>query len=548
MRERLTGSVRNKLFGVFAVLALALVVVAAVGIWSMRSLGSTADDLAHVDAEAMEQVAGVQWRMQDVRGHVVNHLYVFDGDLAAQDAEAAAIQARKGEIGERLDTLAPLVEKLEPASQERFAAVVAARKVYVDAYDQAVALSREETVANAEERDASRALYLEQVQPALATLSTAMSEFTDGVGGELTASADATGSKTTTGTLLILGVALAGLIASILLTVVVTRSITGPLRVLVERMKMLQGHCVTGLGQALDAAAKGDLTHTVTPVTPLIESAAADEIGDACRSFDTIREQTVATIGSYNEMRTEMSTVVGQIRDTAVNVNAAAAQMAQTSEEAGRAVNEIATAIGGIAEGAERQVKMVTDAQSASELTRDQAGEGIATAERMGSVIGELGSRSEQIGGIVETITGIAEQTNLLALNAAIEAARAGEQGRGFAVVAEEVRKLAEESQRAAASISDLIGEIQKATQEAVGVVDREARGAFTRISESSQSAHGALAEVAAVAEQSSAATEQVSASTEQTSASAQELAATAEELSGTAEGLETLVAHFKTD
>ena len=102
MRERLTGSVRNKLFGVIAVLALALVVVAAVGVWSMRSLGATAEDLAHVDAESMEQMAGVEWRVQNVRGHVANHLYVFDGDLAAQDAEAAAIERLKGEIGEQL--------------------------------------------------------------------------------------------------------------------------------------------------------------------------------------------------------------------------------------------------------------------------------------------------------------------------------------------------------------------------------------------------------------------------------------------------------------
>ena len=76
------------------------------------------------------------------------------------------------------------------------------------------------------------------------------------------------------------------------------------------------------------------------------------------------------------------------------------------------------------------------------------------SSAQVGAAIEDLSARSEKIGGIVTTITGIAEQTNLLALNAAIEAARAGEQGRGFAVVAEEVRKLAEESQGAAAEIA----------------------------------------------------------------------------------------------
>jgi methyl-accepting chemotaxis protein len=177
-----------------------------------------------------------------------------------------------------------------------------------------------------------------------------------------------------------------------------------------------------------------------------------------------------------------------------------------------------------------------------------------------------LAARSEQIGSIVETITGIAGQTNLLALNAAIEAARAGEQGKGFAVVAEEVRKLAEESQTAAASIAGLIQEIQNETQAAVAVVAdgarrsesgvevvEQARDAFARIGASVEDVTSrigdistAMNEVAAVAEQSSASTEEVSASTEETSASTQEIAASAQELARTAEELEALVSRFQ--
>ena len=87
-------------------------------------------------------------------------------------------------------------------------------------------------------------------------------------------------------------------------------------------------------------------------------------------------------------------------------------------------------------------------------------------------VVGELGRRSDEIGQIVETISGIAGQTNLLALNAAIEAARAGEQGRGFSVVAEEVRKLAEQSSIAADNIAKLIATIQKDTTSAVESIE----------------------------------------------------------------------------
>ena len=241
---------------------------------------------------------------------------------------------------------------------------------------------------------------------------------------------------------------------------------------------------IEDLTEGLGKIAKGDLR------VADLDDTRSDELGILARSA--------------NDMKNRLREVMSNVSRSAETVAASSEQLTASTQETLESITHVAQNTTSLAEGAAEQTDMIDrlasnademsdkmtqlsaqtdsvyklsqDGQESTSNGQKQVDDAVARiqsiAEQVSAAAGlveALGKRSDEIGSIVDTISGISEQTNLLALNAAIEAA--GEAGRGFAVVAEEVRKLAEQSGESAKNIADLIRLIQKDTSDAVTAI-----------------------------------------------------------------------------
>ncbi len=387
---------------------------------------------------------------------------------------------------------------------------------------------------------------------------------------------------------------------------------------LADTQKFLTSIIVTGIAALILAVvvswlfARG-LTLRINKMLGML-SRARD--GDLTVDFKLEGRDEIGVIGHYlSDTFGQLGGLIREIKNIAGEVTAAAENLAATSEETSASAEEVARTVNEIARGASEQAhdaeQGVTIAQSLSlkitELnarTKDMitSAKSVIDANQSGmnslnslkektrqsddantrieGAITELDQKTQSIEAILDTISAISVQTNLLALNASIEAARAGEHGRGFAVVADEIRKLAEQSSRAADEVRVIVTNIKSdstktvTSMKDVRVISQEQSHAVTEVSGSFQTIFGSIEQISemiktisvfvndlgsdkdcivqsienisAVSEETAAASEEVSASMDQQSTAVDEVARAAERLNEISVDLSGKISKFK--
>jgi methyl-accepting chemotaxis protein len=317
---------------------------------------------------------------------------------------------------------------------------------------------------------------------------------------------------------------------------------------------------------AIERVAEGDLTHNLS-------DSRRDELGQLQAAIQRMTVGLRQLIGGISEGVTQIASAAEELSAVTEQTSAGVNNQKIETDQVATAMHEMTATVQEVARNAEEASEAAVAADQQAREGEKVVNEAISQIERLAGemvnstdAMGELQRESDKIGSVLDVIKSVAQQTNLLALNAAIEAARAGEAGRGFAVVADEVRSLAQRTQKSTEEIEALIAGLHKGTQQVASIMDnsrelttssveltRRAGDSLENITRTVSAIQAMNQQIAAAAEQQNATAEEINRSvinvrdvSEQTSAASEETAASSIELARLGTHLQTLVGRFR--
>ena len=345
--------------------------------------------------------------------------------------------------------------------------------------------------------------------------------------------------------------ALLALVFGIIAALVITRQITRPLQQTLE---------------AVDRIASGDLSRD-------LQITRRDELGVLQQGIQRMGATLRELIGGIRDGVTQIASAAEELSAVTEQTSAGVNSQKVETDQVATAMHEMTATVQEVARNAEQASVAATSADEQARQGDKVVAEAIAQIEKLAEEVrrsteamNTLQKESDKIGSVMDVIKAVAEQTNLLALNAAIEAARAGEAGRGFAVVADEVRGLAQRTQKSTEEIEGLVAGLQSGTQQVANVMlssrgltdssvelTRKAGTSLENITRTVSNIQSMNQQIAAAAEQQSSVAEEISRSilnvrdvSEQTAAASEETAASSVELARLGNQLQMMVSHFR--
>ena len=343
---------------------------------------------------------------------------------------------------------------------------------------------------------------------------------------------------------------LLALLVGVLAAVLITRQITRPLRQTLD---------------VVERIAAGDLTHD-------LHVTRRDEMGVLQQGIQRMGATLRDLISGIRDGVTQIASAAEELSAVTEQTSAGANNQKVETDQVATAMHEMATTVQEVARNAEQASEAAAQADGEARAGDTVVSEAIEQIERLATEVIRsteamtmLQQESDKIGSVMDVIKAVAEQTNLLALNAAIEAARAGEAGRGFAVVADEVRGLAQRTQKSTEEIEGLVAGLQNGTQQVAQVMNssraltnssvaltRQAGESLGNITRTVSNIQSMNQQIAAAAEQQSSVAEEINRSivnvrdvSEQTAAASEETAASSVELARLGNQLQMLVSRF---